>query len=200
MPEPKGEESKTIEVPTEKMVLGPRTLELMGIDNYDAIDIVNGWQRLGAETYVTDFFLQRGPDRRHLIAKACIKFGPREVMNEWLGRRQILEEHGVSVPELIVVDGATIVEEFIEHAFYEAYASASSEDQETLKYSFVDMYNKVLSAGFSPIALNDIRSRGMDSVVIDFGEDLGPPNNPSSTSLGRVAEIESNFRRAAQNL
>ena len=189
MPENNGE---TAYLDTSQL-LGPNTLSLLGVGSSD-IEIVTPWHQGGAETYVSDFLLTKSGEAQHLIAKACIKFRPREAMSEWLGRRKMLEENGVNLPELVVVDGATIVEEYIPYGFAEAFNSANSDSQPRLKFAFVDTYKRIVGAGFSPMSVHDIRSRGNDAVVIDVGEDIGAPSPITSCNLSIVIDAERHFR------
>lgn len=189
MPDQKGEQAYQ----DASQLLGPNTLALLGVKS-DGIKVVTPWHQGGAETYVSDFLLTKSGKTQHLIAKACIKFGPREAMSEWLGRRKTLQENGVNFPELVVVDGATIVEEYIPYSFAEAFNSADSDSQPGLKFAFVDTYKRIVGAGFSPMSVHDIRSRGNDAVVIDVGEDLGAPSPITSCNLSIVIDAERHFR------
>lgn len=175
-------------------LLGPNTLLLLGADSSD-MEIVTPWHQGGAETYVADFLLTKDGDIQHLIAKACIKFGPREAMNEWIQRRYKLEENGIIFPKLYLIDGATIVEEYIPYSFAEAFSNANGDEQSELKKAFVDTYKRIIGAGFSPMSLHDVRSRGLDAVIIDVGEDLGPAAQIDSCSLSVVVDAEKSFRK-----
>jgi hypothetical protein len=174
-------------------LLGLNTLSLLGANSSD-IEVVTPWHQGGAETYVADFLLTKGGDVQHLIAKACIKFGPREAMNEWLGRRKMLQENGVCFPELVLVDGATIVEEYIPYSFAEAFHSANANEQNSLRLAFVNTYKRIVGAGFTPMSVHDIRSRGSDAIVIDVGEDLGAPSTITECNLSIVVDAERHFR------
>lgn len=176
------------------MLLGPRTLELLDVDSGDSIQVVHEWHRGGAETYVTDFLLKQDGEQKHLIAKACIKFGPREAMDEWLDRRQIMQNNGVQFPELFAVDGATIVEEYIPFEFSFAYAQGNEATRSLLRERFIDTYKRISGAGFSPQSLHDVRSHGDDVVVIDVGEDIGGHISIDRCDLSVVVKAEQSFR------
>lgn len=175
--------------------LGDNTLALLDVTEVGAIEIVHDWERLGAETYVTDFIVRRGDRDEHLIAKSCIKFCPLETMGDWLTRRHTLSDNGVSVPGLFAVDRATLIEEYIPYTFKEAYSLAENEHQDTLRAAFIKTYLQITGAGFSPMSLHDIRSRGQDAVMIDFGEDLGASSPILSCALSTVTNAEKAFRR-----
>jgi len=174
--------------------LGPNMFAMLQLEEPQDIQVITPWYRGGSETYVTDFLLGNDLEQKHLIAKACIKIGSREAMREWLTRRDVLQENGVNLPELIAVDGATIVEEYIPQGFAEAYCGSDLDQKADLKLAFVDTYKRIVGAGFSPASLHDIRSRGADAVVIDFGEDLGPPSPITSSNLSVVLDAEKHFR------
>jgi len=155
-------------------VLGANTLELLKLESYEDIELINTWQRLGSETYCSDFRINRDGHKKHLIAKACIKFAPYETMQDWLDRRNRLNDFGVSVPRLEVIDRATIVEEFIPYNFIDRHKELSGVDRVKLESNFKDLLDGVHEAGFAPQNLRDVRSRSQDAVIVDFGEDLGP--------------------------
>lgn len=178
-----------------KTFLGPNTLELLAVADSSAITIINPWRQGGAETYITDFEVDRGQDiKEHLIAKACIKFGPRQAMEEWLERRRIMQENGVIFPEISVIDGATIIEEFIPYTFGEAYNRASADQRTQLRVRYIDTYKRICGAGFTPASLHDVRSHGDDVVVIDVGEDIGGHMPIELCHMSVILKAESSLR------
>lgn len=110
------------------------------------------------------------------MAKACVKMCAKETMDDWVARRSVIEEAGVSVPKLYSVQVATLIEEFIPYSFKEAHSLADRSEQENLAEQFKCTFSTLLDLGFNPISLHDIRSRGDDAVIIDFGFDLGSPS------------------------
>lgn len=164
---------RTITANYKRGFLGPKTLDLLGTDSPHEIRILNDWERKSNENYVTDFLLFDDEGSKHLIAKACIKTSPRETVEEWLERRQVLEVAGVDFPELFAVDGATIIEEFIPHTFREAYDKQDATGQASLRQKFLATFTAICQAGYWPNSLHDVRSRGDDVVMIDVGEDVG---------------------------
>jgi len=142
------------------------------------------WERSGAETYALAFEVceDKQPVRKAII-KACVSFAPGRsidsIVDSWLERREIISANAVSTPTLYGRGPGVIVEEFIEN---EIQASLSSQPNwQTIRD--LCSYAAVLSrCGFAPISpFDDLRSRGSDIVVVDFGQDLGPPNQ--STDL-----------------
>lgn len=175
--------------------LGPNTLELLRVIDSSTIRIINPWQRGGAETYVTDFEVERGENKvEHLIAKACIKFGPRQAMEEWLERRRLMQENGVLFPEVSTVDGAMIIEEYIPYTFKEAYSHADEDRRLTLRENYLQTFKRIYGAGFNPMSLHDVRSHGEDVVVIDVGEDIGGHTPIDLCHLSVILKAESSFR------
>ena len=178
---------------SDSLILGENTLSLLHIESPSDISVLNPWHAGGGESYITDFTVRSGDSERHLIAKACVKLTPRETMEEWLDRRRILNEHGVQTPQLFAVDGATIVEEFIPYTLKEAYAAGSEQDMAILRQAYSDTYKRILGAGFRPISLHDVRSRGLDVVIVDLGEDLGPPQEAPVRHFSPDTEAERSF-------
>src|SRR2546423_1403954 len=77
---------------------------------------IQGWRRGGAETYIYDFAVITPRRTIRLIAKACVsaplRAHPlRDVVAEWVTRRELLGAHGVQTPKLHSAVHATIVEE-----------------------------------------------------------------------------------------
>lgn len=169
--------------PDPRALLGASTLELLGVETYEALQVVNPWRRLGNETYCCDFILEKDGSKSHLLAKACIKLFPYETMQEWLDRRQRLQEFGVSVPRLEAIDRATIVEEFIPYGFSTRHKEGSEEERSALEGAFHGLVRRVFAAGFSPVSFKDVRSRSQDAVIVDFGEDLGGYSPSNSRSI-----------------
>lgn len=157
--------------------LGKKTLELLQITDASAVRVISPWYQGGAETFVTDFLLySKDGQPTHLIAKACIKMCAKEVMKEWFGRREALIENGVNFPNVHAIDydGATWVEEFIPYTFNDAHKQVDETQKHVMEEQYIQTYLRIEGAGFRPLgALHDIRSRGMDVVMIDVGEDIG---------------------------
>lgn len=175
--------------------LGPNTFELLRVADKSAVTVINPWHQGGAETYVTDFKVDRGENNiEHLIAKACIKFYPLQTMIEWLERRMLLQENGVLFPKVIAVDGATIIEEFIPLTLKDAYAKADNEARNQLRESYITTFKCIYGAGFNPTSLHDVRSHGNDIVVIDVGEDIGGYVPIDVCDLAIIPKAEASFR------
>jgi len=177
-------------------LLGPRTLELLKVERPDDIHLIQDWRRGGAETYVTVFEV----GGRKLIAKACIKLPPGEVVREWLERRRIMSENGVVFPEVIAVDSATIIEEFIPLEFIQAYKFADEGEREQLENGFLCTYKRIYGSGFSPTSLHDLRSHGDDVVVVDVGEDIGGYVCRNASDISVAIKAEKSLRDAIRHV
>jgi len=173
------------------LFLGPNTKELLSIGDLDELEVIHDWQQLGSETFASEFIIRKRRETLHLIAKTCIKTCPTQVVDEWMERRRLLEGNDVKVPGLYLREGPTIVEEFIDYGFKEAYLLANNSLKKSLENEFIETYEKTMAAGFSNIFLHDARSRGKDIVLVDMGEDIGCPqlsaDDSRSHELGIVA-------------
>lgn len=156
--------------------LGKSTKEILGITSDDQIESLSDWIQKGGETFSCEFVLRDSDTLRHLIAKVCIKYCPVETVDEWMSRRGILEHAGVTVPTLFKRDRAVVIEEFVPYSLHEAFTLATSTQKDEIEESFISTYETMSRAGFWPISLHDVRSRGQDVVVIDMGEDIGSPH------------------------
>lgn len=178
-------------------LLGPRTADILRLNDGETIQVTDWWKPGGSETYIATFsILQQDGVRHDLIAKSCIKMCPKETMHEWLDRRSILTENGVLFPELYAVDGATLVEEYIPYSFKDAYNVADVSVKKELHYKYIDMYKKICGSGFKPASMHDVRSRGNDVVMIDVGEDLGGRLHIDQTNMSVIIKAERNFRES----
>lgn len=180
------------ETPRTAKFLGSNTLELLKVNDPASITLLSEWKQSG-EVFSIQFQVDDGTELADLIAKACIKFSPIEVVNDWLQRRKVLDELGLVTPRLFATDAATIIEEYVPYTLKEAYKTAGDSLKESLKKQFQEAYIKLRRTGFSPISLHDVRSRGADVVFVDFGEDLGgifTPSAESNEQLQAAADVE----------
>lgn len=144
------------------------------------------WIRGGAETYIYRFWIkeEEGEESAYII-KACVPYSPtndiNQILSEWLSRRQVLSDFGISTPELISYGKGIIIEEYITYVLRDLLLAGIKQDVFPLDERLVQLAiytGAIYSKGFSAIEpFEDLRSRGNDVVVIDFGEDLGPAHN-----------------------
>lgn len=137
-------------------------------------ELVRDWYLPGSESYVLDFKVNPAEGtRKRVLAKACIKMCPVQTVEEWHSRRQRVKLAGIEVPTLYSTHRADYIEEYIEMDLKTAYNSADTETRDKLESRFVETYQKLGQLGFRTVSLHDVRSRGDDIVLIDFGSDLG---------------------------
>lgn len=140
----------------------------------------DSWERGSAETYIYKFWIQESEKQlTGYVIKACVAFSPASsleaILNEWVERRRLVEANGVDTPRLYTYGHGVILEELIPHELKSRVIEAS--DPTVLLKQVAVVVGTLLKLGFNSInVLDDLRTRGTDVVMIDFGEDLGPPN------------------------
>ena len=147
------------------------------------VDIMrsDSWERGGAETYIYKFWVKEGESSQTgYIIKACVAFSPAssldDILTEWVSRRTLVEANGVSTPRLLAYGHGVILEELIPYGLKERLLELK-ELAPLLLNQVAVVLGTLLKLGFSPVGiLDDLRTRGDDVVMIDFGEDLGPPH------------------------
>lgn len=150
-------------------------------DQSSHIDIrrSDSWDRGGAETYTYKFWVkENGQINKGYILKACVAYSPLgldSILNEWIARRRLVTDAGVLTPRLMTYGFGVILEEFIEFELRTRLLQCEELVSPLLR-QVASHIGTLLKLGFSPTnVLDDLRSRGNDVVMIDFGEDLGPP-------------------------
>lgn len=149
-----------------------------------SLRIDDNWARGGAETYIYRFWLQEeGRPEQGYIMKACVSFQPgrdvQRVLLDWVERRHLLAENGVSTPILVAHGNGVLVEELVPYLLGHILSDVTV-DHRTLLLELAKYIGVLCRLGFSPVdAYSDLRSRGNDVVPVDFGEDLGPPGASS---------------------
>jgi hypothetical protein len=155
------------------------------------------WRPGGAETYIYNFSVTSPRESASFVLKSVTALNPigsvGDLAEEWLSRRQRLEAVGVSTPRFFGIHKATILEEFVPFSLSEAIESQPTGAAE-FKGQCVLLAKQVARGGFLPRGLfRDLRSRGRDVVMIDFGADLGAFQGEvdGSTALLRLQEFAS---------
>ncbi len=143
------------------------------------------WVRGGAETYVMTFAIEDGAKIETFLIKACVPTAlgrPLEaVLADWVRRRELLAAAGVAVPRLYYSGEGVLIEEYIPFLLLDRLRNVEL----ILAFELGRTFGVLRRLGFNPINLmGDLRSRGHDVVVVDFGEDLGDPRQQNSE--GRV--------------
>lgn len=163
------------------------------------LSIEREWWPSGAETYSTVFSVQQdGLGPRRYIWKAHISAGggASARVDELISRRTHLAEVGVATPQLMFRDRADVCEEFIPFAFSDLVAAKGLSSTD-LRQEASELIRRVVRAGYTPTSLHDLRSRGDDCVMIDFGSDLGPASPLAQAS---AEEIERAVARLEKTL
>lgn len=179
------------------------TLGMIDAGENFALDTVQDWHRSGAETYSLHFTVATRSRRGDFVLKACVAHvggqSLKDTFAEWLSRRSLLDELGAGTPRLYVAGKAVLVEEYIPYTLADALVN-NQEHREVILRALARTAGLLVSAGFVPFSAQDWRSRGTDVVLIDFGQDLGPPNTGHGSEAGLLSEILDNVERAGVTL
>jgi hypothetical protein len=158
------------------------------------------WERGGDETYIYRFWIRSEGQESGYIIKACVTLdlerGIEGTILEWVSRRNVLMSNNISVPQLVYAGQGLIIEELIPWSLLDRMRSNPSTITQILPL-LVDYAATLSRLGFAPIdGFTDLRTRGSDLVVIDFGEDLGPPYMTSVPNLDLLKYLEETLLRS----
>lgn len=140
------------------------------------------WERGGAETYIFKFSVKHdGTMPIFYILKACVSFSPgikpEKMMDGWIYRRELIKRYGISTPKLYWHGDGILLEEYIQYSLHEVFRSNIVKTKDLL-LNLARWAGVLNHLNFLPISpFSDLRSRGSDLVVVDFGEDLGGHGN-----------------------
>ena len=154
----------------------------------------SGWYPGGAETYVYRFDVHEpGRGVVRCMLKACaprvVGLPIHDVCQAWLAKRALLQGHGVSTPHLYYSSGAVVCEEYIPYSMTTVLASQDAPFLAILT-DLAHLVGVLERLQFRPTLLfSDLRSRGDDCVIVDFGEDLGSPAARASDEGPLFAEL-----------
>ncbi len=149
------------------------------------------WERSGSEVYTYRFNVRQDNKSVDCIIKACVAFSPTgtldNILNSWINKRTLLNNYDISSPKLFGYGKGIIIEEFIPFDLQEILIQNNGLSS---ILSQLALYAGIIAhLGFKPIdAFKDLRSRGSDVVVIDFGEDLGMQGEMNKESVRNVFE------------
>ncbi|MGH3972932.1 MAG: hypothetical protein ACRDS9_06360 [Pseudonocardiaceae bacterium] len=173
-------------------------LEMADSDDEFVLQTIQDWYRSGAETYSLHFSVSNLLQRSEFMLKACVAYSGgqplKEIFANWLSRRRRIDGLGVSTPRLHATGNAVLVEEYIPYSLVDALATG--EHREAILRSIGRTAGLLVSAGFVPLSAHDWRSRGDDVVLVDFGQDLGPPGVGHGSEAGLLSEVLDNVDRA----
>jgi hypothetical protein len=157
--------------------------------DFAALDVLKDWYRSGAETYlaICRVMTTRGSST-DVVIKACIALteglSVEATLAAWIRRRTQLSRHGISTPQLYGHGDGILIEEYIPYTLLDGIIRNPT--VESLIAKMVRTAATLARLGYQPTSLfNDLRSRGDDVVLVDFGSDLGPaiPNQYDHTAL-----------------
>ncbi len=156
----------------------------LGLINYEkemfSIRRDTDWVRGGDETYIYRFWVQHGNGKEDgYIIKACVALDLHSSINgilqKWVKRRNLLFRNGVATPKLIICGYGVIVEELIPYDLKSILLDTAL--RQGIFIELASTIGIVARLGFEPITiLHNLRSRGSDVVMVDFGQDLGSPS------------------------
>jgi hypothetical protein len=148
------------------------------------------WWSSGGETFATTFSIVAGRRVSTFMLKSAISLGSRPVdaVQSWLHRRDQISRAGVETPQLIFHGNGDVCEEFVAYELRALMISSRAALRAALQEELVRTISALFAAGFRPRSLHDLRSRGTDVVVVDFGFDLGAADR--ARSLPTLAAIE----------
>lgn len=156
----------------------------MGLsDQHSALPILeetHGWKRGGAETYIYRFKVVSSDEARNVLLKAVTAFSLSRTLNEisddWLSRRRLLAAAGVVTPHLYYVGRSLLVEEDVGLSLAAVLRrkprnAAKLADQVLHIAAVMDRHR------FAPLSpFGSLCTDGRTVYLVDFGQDLGPPN------------------------
>lgn len=160
------------------------------------LTITRDWYRSGAETYGLCFAVETGlKGTRNYFMKACVAYSGgvplAEILDQWLGRRDTLNDLGVQTPMLYAKGSALLVEEYIALTIWQALKKTQNRMEVLASIGWTAA--KLVNAGFAPMSTHDWRSRGRDVVIVDFGQDLGPSGMTLTGESGLLSDIIHNM-------
>lgn len=159
------------------------------------VKTVSEWYRAGSETYVLilDVIIRDELPKR-LVLKACVPDvsagnSIEHIQERWIHKRHMVAKYGVSTPVLYGFNSGVILEEYIPYALTDVVGERA---EPTLLAALAHTVGVIARLGFLPISVvSDMRSRGSDAVLVDFGSDLGEPGVARSNSTREQTDLKS---------
>lgn len=146
------------------------------------------WERAGSETYIYRFWVKNSEISSGYVIKACVAFSPnfdiQSILQEWINRRQLMAQFGISTPKLITYGEGVVIEELIPYLLKDILVKGKYPSENTLidLSIYAGFLQKMKFFAINPF--DDLRSRDNDVVAVDYGQDLGPPNMSCGISKG----------------
>lgn len=154
----------------------------------------HGWRRGGAETYVYRFKVISAETTRDVLLKAVTAFSTsrtlNEIADEWVHRRQLLAQGGISTPTLYFAGRALLVEQDVGEKLA-SWLRRSPSNSIQLTDQVFRLAAVIDRHGFAPMCVfNGLRTDGEAVYVVDFGQDLGPPGVRRRRGKGLLPEAK----------
>ena len=150
---------------------------LNSADHFRSAHLTRDWTRGGAETYNLVFKIVSIQYTASYILKACVPFSPAvpidRVLEGWIKRRILLQEHGVKTPRLYGVALGMILEDFIPCELSKLKLPEWNSRLIEQVFQFAETLTKLRFAAVSPFV--DLRTDRIAVFQVDFGSDLGEP-------------------------
>lgn len=144
----------------------------------ESLLVEEDWRQRGGETFTQIFSVVdeiQGIKRYILKCPISLAMPASATLNIWLERRRMIGNLLCwAVPELYYANRGTICEEFIPFELSQRVDDGSRVSKEILE-NLASVALVLGRLGFRPLSLHDLRTRGMDCVLVDFGSDLGGP-------------------------
>jgi hypothetical protein len=119
--------------------------------------------------------------------------------DEIQARRRVLEGSSIETPRLYAARNATVLEEYIPMTLPEALQDPSR--ARIVFRAILDAGAELDRLGFKGVSLfEDMRSRGSDAVLVDFGADLGGMGSPSKVNGAAALAFVSRHAHGAMSL
>jgi hypothetical protein len=154
----------------------------------------HGWRRGGGETYLYRFKVISAGCSHDVVLKAVTAFSTsrtlNQLANEWVERRQLLEDEGVRTPTLYFAGRALLVEEYVGEKLATWLQRNPGSGRQLIDQVF-RLAAVMDRHGFEPICVfNGLRTDGENVYVVDFGQDLGPPGVKRRRGRGQLQEAK----------
>ncbi len=156
------------------------------------LEETHGWRRGGGETYLYRFKVI-GAGRVHdVVLKAVTAFSTSRTLNQladdWVERRRLLAEEGISTPTLYFAGRALLVEEHVGEKLG-AWLQRNPRESIPLTDQVFRLAAVMDRHGFAPLGtFGGLRTDGESVYVVDFGQDLGPPGVRRRRGRGLLPE------------
>ncbi|MGW8816393.1 hypothetical protein [Gordonia terrae] len=161
-----------------------KVLGLAASSEFRVIEVAD-WYRAGSESFVYVFDLVSNDGVQRLLLKSFIS-GSGDTAGGFadvLARRKQISMAGLSTPTLYCAHRATVLEEFIPYSLREVLSRQDPGGIRPILHRIFETARVVDSLGYAPQGfLADVRSRGSDVVLVDFGSDFGSASVMSAES------------------